>query len=148
MTASLTRKSPPTADSARQAIEAGHRTYVAAMRAGDVAALVSHFTDDAILLPPNANVQRGQNTIRNWFASWLPFTTIYEFEINVEDLVSTGDIAYEVGSFRMKRSERVSDQINSESGNYLMVWKRDRDGKWRVFRDMINVNKPPLQAPS
>jgi uncharacterized protein (TIGR02246 family) len=123
-------------------IVATRRDYIAAMERGDPTALAAHFTDDAILLPQNAEAQHGRTTIEKWFASWLPAVAVRDFEAQTTDLVRVGDTVYEVGSHRMTLVPRNGSPIQ-EVGKYLMVWKREPDGLWRIFRDMFNTSLAP-----
>ena len=109
---------------ARRAIQASRPAYVAAMKRGDAAALARHFTEDAILLPQNSDMQRGRVAIERWFAGWLPTTTVQDFTITTEDVSTVGSTAYEVGTYRMSWVPQGAPPI-SEQGKYLMVWKRD-----------------------
>ena len=129
-------------ESVRRAIEMSHRTYIAAMKRGDASALASHFTEDAILLPQNADMQRGRAAIENWFSTWLPMTTIYEFEVTTDNVIVVENTAYEVGTYRMKLAAQGAEPTSNQ-GKHLMVWKREGDGQWRILRDMFNTNPSP-----
>ena len=124
-------------DEARRAIEASRAAYVVAMKQGDARALASHFSDDAILLPQNADMLHGRAAIEHWFASWLPTTTVQDFAIASENITTVGGTAYEVGTYQMTFVPRGAGSV-SEAGKYLMVWHRGADGHWSIVRDMFN----------
>jgi len=126
----------------RRAIRESHHTYAEAMKRGDVTALASHFTQDAVLLPENSDMQRGRDAIQRWFASWLPTTTVQAFEVTSMEVTVAGSTAYEVGTYRMTLTPQGSPPITNQ-GKYLMVWKRATDGHWYILRDMFNANAPP-----
>jgi uncharacterized protein (TIGR02246 family) len=126
----------------RRAIEESHHTYTEAMKRGDATALASHFTQDAILLPENSDMQRGRDAIQKWFASWVPTTTVQAFDITTMEVTVVGSTAYEVGTYRMTLSPQGFPPISNQ-GKYLMVWKRATDGHWHILRDMFNTNARP-----
>lgn len=128
------------------AIDECHRSYVMAMKAGDPIALACHFTEDAVLLPQGAKMQKGRSTIQQWFGSWLPAMIIDDFEITTSDVVLVNDTVYEVGTFRMTARAKGANEASSDVGKYLMVWKRQTDGKWRIVRDMFNTDTRPTAA--
>jgi len=51
------------------------------------------------------------------------------------DLARSGDLGYTYGAYDLKASG--SDQ-KSEHGNYVRVWKRQTNGRWKVFIDILN----------
>jgi uncharacterized protein (TIGR02246 family) len=128
----------PELSTVRRAIDESHRTYAAAMKARDAAALARHFTEDGMLLPPSGDIRKGRGSIEQWFGTWLPTTIIHEFNVNTDDAALAGDTAYEVGRFRMTRVAQGATERSSDVGKYLMVWKRGADGTWRIARDMFN----------
>jgi len=44
----------------------------------------------------------------------------------------SGDLGYTYGTYEMKSS------VETESGNYLRVWRKQANGKWRVVLDLLN----------
>ena len=50
-------------------------------------------------------------------------------------LARSGDLGYTYGAYDLKASG--SDQ-KSEHGNYVRVWKRQTNGRWKVFIDILN----------
>lgn len=47
----------------------------------------------------------------------------------------SGDLGYSYGSYELK----AADGKQSEVGNYLRVWKKQRGGKWKVVLDVMSV---------
>jgi ketosteroid isomerase-like protein len=46
----------------------------------------------------------------------------------------SGDWAYEVGAF----SASAPDGAVLNSGKYIVIWKRDPNGGWKIHRDIFN----------
>jgi len=124
----------------RQAVAAAHAAYIRAMRDRDVDALAEHFAVDAILLPQASAMRRGRDAIRDWFGTWLPATTFDEFSLRSEEIAAVEDTAYEVGTFRQVWAT-AGGPPGSYQGRYLMVWRREPDGRWRILRDMFSLER-------
>ena len=131
--------------SVRQAIELSRQDYINAMKRSDAAGLAQHFAEDAILLPQGSGSVRGRAAIEQWFQRWLPSTQVLEFDVVAEELRLTGNVAYEVGRHRMIYQMQGSHLVNEE-GKFLMVYEKDRQGRWRISRDMFNTNGPAAQS--
>jgi ketosteroid isomerase-like protein len=59
---------------------------------------------------------------------------------NVKTDVSTsGDLGYTYGAYEFKAS---GDSKTTESGNYMRIWKKQANGKWRVVLDLLNPIPP------
>jgi uncharacterized protein (TIGR02246 family) len=129
----------------RQAIEASHAAYIRAMRDRDVDGLAQHFADDAILLPQASTIQRGQAAIRQWFGTWLPAAIFDEFSVRSEEIAVSGDTAYEVGTFRQVWATK-GEPPAAYRGRYLMVWRHEPDGQWRILRDMFTLERETAPA--
>jgi uncharacterized protein (TIGR02246 family) len=133
----------PTGESverARRAIEAARNGFVAAMRRSDVAGLVAHYDEEAIVVPQTSDLCRGIGAIEKLFASWLTSSRIREFAVETEDLRILDDVAIEVGTYRMVLEETGSARVNDE-GKFLIVYVRKPDGTWRISRDISSSSK-------
>ena len=126
----------------RDAIEDLHRTFASALERGDAAAVASHFMDDAILSPPEADMQRGRGDIQHFYASFLANVRIDAFELTGMELTVVGDTAYEVGTYRTKLTPQGLSQT-AVAGKYLWVCSRSSDGTWHILRHIYNINTPP-----
>jgi ketosteroid isomerase-like protein len=110
--------------------------WAAGHNAGDVETVVSHYTADALLQPPNAPAARGTAAIRAFFAQDIAASRAGGVSISVGHDASggaNGDLGWSSGRYvAQDASGKVVD-----TGKYLSVSVR-RDGKWRYLRDMWN----------
>jgi ketosteroid isomerase-like protein len=58
------------------------------------------------------------------------------------DVSLSGDMGYTYGSYELK----AADGKGVESGNYLRIWKRQVEGKWKVVLDILNPVPPKAAA--
>ena len=127
------------------AIRAGTAAFADAYNAGDADALAAAYTEDAVLLPPNAPAVSGRAAIREFWATDSANTTgaglKFVFPGDGPAEVS-GDLAYESGSFKVVDASGAA----VVTGKYIGVFKKV-DGKWLLARDTWNTDAPPHPLP-
>jgi uncharacterized protein (TIGR02246 family) len=109
----------------RKAIAAQNVKYAKAVSEMDVPSYLSLYTDDATLLYSGKAV-KGRTARENAAKSQLAATTdptFKQLEVDVR-----GDLAYEVGEYTVM--PRAGG--NRMKGTYLVVWKRQQDGEWKI----------------
>lgn len=120
------------------------RQFSRAYVAGDADAMTALYTDDAVLLPHNATEVRGREAIR---AYWAPQDgqAVTEHRITPLEVEVRGDVATDYGTY--VASGTVGDEAWGPSyGNYLIVWERGDDGRWRMQLDMWNGRPAPTDS--
>ncbi len=128
----------------QQAVQDTNREWMEAIKRGDPASLAALYTEDATLLPPNSEAIRGRQGIEAFFKAGIQMG-ISEATLETVDVEYLGDVAYEVGAYTMK-IEPEGGQATTDQGKYVVVWKREGDGPWKLAVDMWNTNTP-LPAP-
>ena len=102
----------------------------------DVDLIASYYADDAIAYPPNEPAAIGRAAARKVWAAYFAEPT---FELSWKTLHAevNGDIGFTAGTY--KDSFKGSDgKVVVETGKYLCVWKKGKDGKWKAIHDMWN----------
>lgn len=102
-----------------------------------VDAFVSYLADDVRLFRTNAFPAVGREAARAMLAAKPGLLT---WQPTKAEVSRSGDLGYSYGSYEFKASEGFA-----ESGNYLRIWKKQADGKWKVVLDLLNPIPP---APS
>lgn len=119
---------------AAAAIAESAGAFSRALERGDAAGMADQYVDDATLIPPSGRLVTGRDAI---LAFWTPrnpdFRTL-EHSLTTDRLVITGDVAMEVGTWRQRG--QIREEAPTESaGRYLVVWRRQADGTWRMQFD-------------
>lgn len=124
---------------AREAIEAANRKFLAAAAKSDVAAMAAVYTSDAAAYPANSEIVSGRDAIQNMWKAALD-SGITNIELGTAEVESSGDLAYETGTYVMK----LKDGSVADRGKYVVVWKRV-NGQWLIHRDIWTTNLPPAK---
>jgi ketosteroid isomerase-like protein len=118
------------------ALEARSDAWESALNSKDVDALVSLYTDDARLLPPDGAMTSGQDGVRAAFGGMIDAgiggeTTRVETTVN-------GNIGYIVGTFTLVAGDELLG-----TGKYIETWQRGDDGLWMISNDIYNNDPSP-----
>ncbi len=119
-----------------------HSHVLNASLSGDVNAIVSLFTDDAVLLPPNDTTVYGKEEIRSWWEEYFTFFRVTSSVETDRELTVAGDQAFDRISFSVtivpkEGGPRIIDDIRS-----LTVWRQQPDDGWKITHQMWNSTKP------
>lgn len=121
----------PSSDNA--AIRAAEDVLARAFEDPDPTAWVSCYTEDAIFAGPGAPTIEGRAEL----LAVAPQIAISSMEIVAESTIGAGDFAATTG-----RATWVSGPKDSGAASirrrFLMVWRRDADGRWRIARELLN----------
>jgi ketosteroid isomerase-like protein len=121
-----------TAASARSGIEEGNRLLVASAMVGNGNRVATVFTNDATLLPfRQPGTIHGHVAIAEYWRDVLASTKFLELELNTAEVSVSGDLAYEIGTNRVKTQTGDAAPVAS-TGRYLAVWRFGSDGTWRI----------------
>ena len=117
----------------KHGIEARNRAFEAAYGAGDMAALAALYSPDARLLPPDAPVMAGRQSVAAVFgmARGAGFGRV---TLETQEVVPLGDdAACEIGHGAL-----VPEQGAPVTLKYAVVWRREA-GEWRLLVDTWNA---------
>ena len=122
-------------------IRAMDEEFMRLIAARDFKQLTTNFyAEDAQFLPPNHAAILGRPAIQQalgQIAAGLQKLTYRSDKIEV-----SGDFAYAIGRHQLTIKTDSGAEIHDE-GKYLVVYRRQQDGKWRAVADMFNSDLPP-----
>ena len=115
-----------------------------AAAAKDLEQTVAYYSDDAVVLPPNAASAMTKEAIRNTWKDLLasPGLVITRKPTRVE-LAKSGDMAWLSGTYELTMNDAAGSPIN-DHGKYLEVWEKQADGNWKCRADMWNSDLPAI----
>ncbi|MGE5625233.1 MAG: YybH family protein [Bacillota bacterium] len=129
---------------AQQDIQDMHSQFLKAFNAKDPSALAATFTDDGMLMPPNAPEVKTQLAVQEFARQFFGSSKVSGMLLNVSETTITGDYAFCTGYYTML----AADGTSLDHGKFLEVVKQQgRD--WKIYRDIYNSDLPvPAAAPA
>jgi uncharacterized protein (TIGR02246 family) len=117
------------------------RTFVTAMNAGDLDAIVALYAPDAVVMAPGTTAVAGHEAIRALFVRFGEQlqSAGATLAFNDGDAVGiSGSVAWHSGGYTINDAGGTA----VDSGNFLVAMQ-NVDGKWLVVRDIWNSDRPP-----
>ena len=109
-----------------------------AAAARDLERTVAYYSEDAIVLPPNAARATTKQAIRNVWKDLLASPgLVITWKPKKVELANSGDMAWVSGTYYLIMNDANGKQIN-DRGKYLEVWKKQGDGNWKCGADIWN----------
>jgi ketosteroid isomerase-like protein len=106
------------------------------------------FAEDAWQMPPNSPPLVGRESIRQFWSQAMKWGR-WEFSLQTQEVTVSGPVAVERGKYVLKFVAGASAPPGMASfqdrGNYLVHWRRERDGEWRAVGD-APVSEVPISA--
>jgi uncharacterized protein (TIGR02246 family) len=129
----------------RAAIDLGITTYTAAMVRGDAAAVAALYTSDVVAVS-NTEILRGREAIRRSTQGDFDGAKVLARTDSTEEVQLLGpNHALEIGRWGLTVAGPGGAR-RTTNGRYLVVWRRDSDGRWRVLSDIGNQAPPAVAA--
>jgi uncharacterized protein (TIGR02246 family) len=101
------------------------------------------YTDDAVSMPSYEPMVRGkaelESSMQRMSESGMKMNS---FELTTEEVRVRGDVAYEIGTYKLNMNMPNMEQAIDDNGKYLTVWERV-DGEWKVAAEMWNTDLNP-----
>ena len=120
--------------------------WSAAAGAKDIDKTVSYYSEDAVVMPPNAPSAKTRETIRSAWKEMLttPGAAIRWKATKVE-VAKSGDLAYVSGTYEETMTDATGKPVN-DHGKYVEIFKKQADGTWKVVADIWNSDLPAVPS--
>jgi uncharacterized protein (TIGR02246 family) len=125
----------------REQVLEADRSFDAAVAAGDGTAFADLIAVDAVFL--GSTTLRGRDAI---VEGWAPLldpdgATSLRWQPASAEVSSSGDLAYTMGTYRLEARDETG-QVRAATGEYVTVWRRQSDGRWRAAADSGTPPRP------
>jgi ketosteroid isomerase-like protein len=103
---------------------------------------LSYYADDAVEVPNGAPIIQGKVNIAKTMGfldqkdnhlTWTPVGA---------DMCASGDMGYTYGTYEFRSKD---GKPTVDHGKYTSIWKKQKDGSWKVVLDMGNASAEPGQ---
>ncbi len=106
----------------------------------------SFLAEDVATLRPDKPVITGKDAVAEL---WRPLLTNPALAIRWQPLRAAisngGDLGYTIGSYEITRSDEQGKRA-AGTGKYVTIWRKQRDGSWKVVFDSGVPDSPPQPA--
>lgn len=100
----------------------------------------SFYADDGMLPLPGAPAIRGREAIEAAVRQMMAAPGFHlTFAPESVEVARSGDLAAEKGAYRFTTND-AQGYPKTEAGKYVVVWKKQADGRWKVLYDIINAD--------
>ena len=122
----------------KTAVEDRYKEWIAAANKKDAAALTNLYDENAVLMPKEEEPVIGKAAIDEYYKKLVadPHFVPFTLTLNWNSFHVVGDIAIETSVFDGDVT-RDGKQIQFRGKN-LLVWKKQADGSWKIFRYMFD----------
>ena len=112
--------------------------WAKAAAAKDVEQTIAYYSDDAIVLPPNATSAATKEAIRNvWKDMFASPSLVISWQPTRVQVGKSGEMAWVRGRYELTKNDASGKPID-DRGKYLEVWEKQTDGNWKCAADMWN----------
>jgi ketosteroid isomerase-like protein len=100
---------------------------------------MSYYGDDAVEVPNGAPILQGKANIAKTMGflddkenhlTWTPVGA---------DISASGDLGYTYGNYEFRSKDKDGKAV-LEHGKYTSIWKKQKNGAWKVVLDMGNAS--------
>jgi ketosteroid isomerase-like protein len=105
-------------------------------------ATLSFYADDAWVNPQNASIAKTADERRGVWAAFFATPGLSDMQGNITrvEVARSGDLAVEYGTFSMTIDDKQG-KPTPVTEKYIVVWKKQADGRWKAIGDIWNTDK-------
>ena len=108
-----------------------------AFDAQDVDAIAALYTDDCVLMPPNTELGRGHDYVKQTFGGMI--AAGLTGKLKTIEATAAGGVGYHAGTYTLYGP----DGSLADQGKFVEAWKKI-DGQWKIAHDIFNSDLPPF----
>jgi len=119
----------------KRAIDKGNAQWSEGWAKGEAAMVAAIFADDGVQLTGNGKIFKGPQQIsEHQKAAMQSVDPGVKVTVTTGTVWLDGDTAYETGKYKYEYKEKGKPAV--DEGHYVTVWKRQKDGSWKLAMDM------------
>ena len=140
---------PPPADlsaDAEKAVRAVDAEWMKAGDAKDAERFASYYAEDAAAMFPNTPQLNGPAAIKEGIQGAFA-TPGFSLVATATKYVAakSGDLVYTQGTYKTTGTD-AKGKLMTDTGKYVVVFRKQADGAWKVVADIFNSDLPPAPA--
>ena len=103
---------------------------------------MSYYAEDAVELPNGVDAIRGKEDIAKTMGFLDQKDNSLTWAPDYSEMAASGDLGYTYGTYEFRTKGKDGKPV-VDHGKYMTVWKKQKDGSWRVALDMGNSSPSP-----
>lgn len=119
-----------------------HKAYEAAINSNDTDQVMAMYDKGAEILQPDGPIVTGRANIRKWVADYFKAFQTHWKKVAYQNYVC-GDYGFDEGMDTAVDTPRDGGKPIRWNCKGILIYKRQKNGDWLVFRDIWNSNQPP-----
>jgi uncharacterized protein (TIGR02246 family) len=140
-------EAPEAQETDAQAIRQLEAEWAMAWSTRDVDRIVGHYADDASVELADVPIMSGKTAIRAGIMQAVSDENFaLAFEPTQVEVSKGGDLAYSRGSYRVTLTDVATKHAVTANGKYVIVYRKERDGRWRATHDINNRDAPAMSS--
>ena len=125
-----------------EAVKSQIKECLRAWNEGDYEGYMALIDEDAMFFPPNSPPVGGMETIRAIYQTEFG-SNDFELTITTEEVHVSGDLAFSLDIWKGSMNPKDGSEPIVFNNKNLVIFKRQADGSWKIFRAMYSSNTPP-----
>ena len=136
---------PDTRAADEKAIQDQETAAQQAWSAKDIDKVTALYADDATVMLPDTPVMTGKAAIS---AAFKGVGSDPNFSLGLQntsvDVSKGGDLGFVRGSYMVHQTDAKTKKATMEKGNYVLVYKKQADGSWKIVADTAIPEAPAM----
>lgn len=122
------------------AVIARHRAFVESFGTEDVARMSGYLTEDHVGMPPGQPQMEGRAAAEDFWRKGFAMARS-AFTTRDQSVLITGDFAIDRFGWDMTITPRDGSDPVADTGKCVWIWRRERDGEWRLATAIWNSDQ-------
>jgi ketosteroid isomerase-like protein len=119
-----------------------HKNYERAINSNDTDQVMAMYDKDAEIFDPDGPIISGRANIRKWVDDYFKAYKTHWTKVPLKNFVF-GDLAFDEGIDTAVDTPRKRGKSIKYDCKGILVYKRQKNGEWLIFRDIWNNIKKP-----
>ena len=143
------QEAPPDPAALRDIIQAREKEWSAAFLARNAQGVAALYTQDGASVQLTGDWSRGRDGIAKTMQAQFDTINVTAREDITEEVIPSGDYLVEIGHYSYQGTSKADNKTpRSGAGRYMVLWRKDADGVWRLHRDIGNDAPKKSDAPT
>lgn len=133
----VAKKPASTSAVVRSAVRKALDAYSHAAMGGDTKGMLAETTDDVLFIEIGEPEIRGRAALESYVANLFKTVKVSQMTLVTDELTIKDSVASELGHYSETLEQTGKPPVH-DAGLYLLNWKRESDGAWRMQRVMTH----------